>query len=60
MAAVADDDDSYMVDIAARLSGLIVRLPALEGKDNKKERSAVNKEIFLLENDSKCMGIFSF
>ena len=34
-----------------KLAALKLRLPDLEGKANKKERTAVNKEIYNLEND---------
>ena len=34
-----------------KLAELNLRLPDLEGKANKKERTAVNKEIYVLEND---------
>ena len=34
-----------------KLAALNLRLPALEGKANKKERTQVNKEIYNLEND---------
>jgi len=34
-----------------KLAALKLRLPDLEGKANKKERTAVNKEIYGLEND---------
>ena len=35
----------------AKLAALRLRLPELEGKANKKERTAVSKEIYSLEND---------
>ena len=35
----------------ASVEALRVRLPELEGKANKKERTAVNKELYALEND---------
>ena len=35
----------------AKLAALRLRLPELEGKANKKERTAVSKEVYSLEND---------
>lgn len=37
-----------------QLAALRLRLPELEGKANKKERTAVNKEIYNLENAEEC------
>ena len=36
---------------------LRLRLPELEGKANKKERSAVNNEIYSLENDERYVAV---
>lgn len=38
-------------EMLARIASLKLRLPSLEGKANKKERTAVNKEIYTLENE---------
>lgn len=38
-------------EVEAQLAALNARLPELEGKANKKERTAVNKQIYTLEND---------
>ena len=43
-------DDALIADVEAKLEALKLRLPDLEGKANKKERTAVNKEIYNLEN----------
>ena len=40
-----------IAETEAKLEALKLRLPELEGKANKKERTAVNKEIYNLEND---------
>ena len=40
-----------VAEVEAKLAALNARLPDLEGKANKKERTAVNKEIYALEND---------
>jgi FK506-binding protein 3 len=40
-----------MEETEAKLAALRLRLPELEGKANKKERTAVSKEIYSLEND---------
>lgn len=37
----------------AKLAALNLRLPELEGKANKRERTQVNKEIYALENDGE-------
>jgi len=37
-------------EVETKLAALNARLPGLEGKANKKERTAVNKEIYALEN----------
>ena len=38
-------------EVEAQLAALNARLPELEGKANKKERTAVHKQIYTLEND---------
>jgi len=40
-----------IADVERKIAALKLRLPELEGKANKKERTAVNKEIYALEND---------
>jgi len=40
-----------VAETEAQLAALKLRLPGLEGKANKKERTQVNKEIYNLEND---------
>jgi len=40
-----------VADVEAKIAALKLRLPDLEGKANKRERTAVNKEIYNLEND---------
>mmetsp|Transcript_26185 Transcript_26185/g.59428 ORF Transcript_26185/g.59428 Transcript_26185/m.59428 type:complete len:238 (-) Transcript_26185:469-1182(-) len=40
-----------VAEIEAKIEALKLRLPDLEGKANKKERTQVNKEIYTLEND---------
>ena len=45
------DDDALVSEVTAKLEALNARLPDLEGKANKRERTAVNKEIYALEND---------
>lgn len=39
-----------IVEVEAKLEALKLRLPSLDGKANKKERTQVNKEIYNLEN----------
>ena len=39
-------DDALVAEIDAKLEALKLRLPDLEGKANKKERTAVHKEIY--------------
>lgn len=46
-------DDALIAEIEAKMEALRVRLPDLEGKANKRERTAVNKEIYNLENDEE-------
>jgi len=43
--------DEVIAEVEAKIEALKLRLPELEGKANKKERTAVNKEIYALEND---------
>ena len=43
--------DDLIAETEAKIKALQLRLPELEGKANKKERTAVNKEIYALEND---------
>ena len=43
--------DATIADTEAKVAALKLRLPSLEGKANKKERSQVNKDIYALEND---------
>ena len=45
------DDLTVIAEIESKMEVLKLRLPNLEGKANKKERTAVNKEIYALEND---------
>jgi FKBP-type peptidyl-prolyl cis-trans isomerase len=45
------DDDALIADMEAKMEALRMRLPDLEGKANKRERTAVNKELYALEND---------
>ena len=45
------DDDARIADIEAKMEALRIRLPDLEGKANKKERTAVNRELYHMEND---------
>lgn len=40
-----------VAEVEAKMEALKLRLPDLEGKANKRERTAVNKEIYVLEND---------
>ena len=40
-----------IADIEAKIAVLNLRLPELEGKANKRERTAVSKEVYALEND---------
>mmetsp|Transcript_1929 Transcript_1929/g.3914 ORF Transcript_1929/g.3914 Transcript_1929/m.3914 type:complete len:249 (-) Transcript_1929:321-1067(-) len=40
-------------EVEEKLAALKLRLPELEGKANKKERTQVNKEIYNLENDEE-------
>ena len=47
---MADDDALLVAEVEAKLAALNSRLPELEGKANKKERTQVNKEIYALEN----------
>ena len=42
-----------VAEVEAKLAALNARLPDLEGKANKKERTAVSKEIYALQNDGK-------
>lgn len=44
-------DDAVIARIEAQLEELKLRLPGLEGKANKRERTQVNKDIYNLEND---------
>uniref|UniRef100_A0A7S0JJP9 peptidylprolyl isomerase n=1 Tax=Calcidiscus leptoporus TaxID=127549 RepID=A0A7S0JJP9_9EUKA len=43
--------EDVIAETEAAIEALKLRLPELEGKANKKERSQVNKEIYNLEND---------
>lgn len=43
--------DALIAEVEAKIEALKLRLPELEGKANKRERTAVNKEIYNLEND---------
>ena len=52
-ADAASADDALVRDVEEKLRRLNARLPDLDGKVNKKERSAVNKEIYALQNDGK-------
>ena len=45
------DDDALIAEIEGKMEALKLRLPELEGKANKKERTQVNKELYNLEND---------
>lgn len=42
---------AIIAEVESKLAALRLRLPELEGKANKKERTQVNKEIYALEND---------
>ena len=42
-----------IAEVEAKIEALKIRLPDLEGKANQKERTAVNKEIYTLENVQK-------
>ena len=44
-------DEALIAEVEAKIEALKLRLPGLEGKANKRERTAVNKEIYALEND---------
>jgi FKBP-type peptidyl-prolyl cis-trans isomerase len=43
--------DGVIARVEAQLAELKLRLPGLEGKANKRERTQVNREIYNLEND---------
>lgn len=43
--------DALVAEIEGKIEALKLRLPDLEGKANKKERTQVNKDIYALEND---------
>ncbi|KAL1528284.1 hypothetical protein AB1Y20_009641 [Prymnesium parvum] len=43
--------DDIIAETERKLAALNARLPELEGKAHKKERTALNKEIYALEND---------
>ena len=45
------DMDALVAETEAKIAALKLRLPELEGKANKKERTQVNKDIYNLEND---------
>ena len=42
--------EALIRDVQEQLAALRLRLPGLEGKDNKRERTRVNKDIYRLEN----------
>ena len=44
-------DAEVIAAVEAQLAALRLRLPELEGKANKRERTQVNKDIYNLEND---------
>jgi len=44
-------DEGLVARVEAQLAALKLRLPDLEGKANKRERTQVNKDIYALEND---------
>ena len=56
-AAAPADDDSLIAEVEAKLEALKLRLPDLEGKANKRERTQVNKDIYALENDDAVLSI---
>lgn len=45
--------DALILETEQRIEALKLRLPSLEGKANKKERTQVNKDIYTLENDEE-------
>ena len=47
----APSDDALIAEIESKMEVLKLRLPNLEGKANKKERTQVNKDLYNLEND---------
>ena len=47
----APSDDALITEIESKMEVLKLRLPNLEGKANKKERTQVNKDLYNLEND---------
>ena len=49
----ASADDALVLEVEEKLRRLNLRLTDLEGKANKKERTAVGKEIYALQNDGK-------
>ena len=51
LACTMSDDAALIAEVEGKMEALRVRLPELEGKANKKERTAVNKELYALEND---------
>ena len=48
--AEVEVDEALITEVEAKIEALRARLPHLEGKANKRERTAVNKEIYMLEN----------
>jgi FKBP-type peptidyl-prolyl cis-trans isomerase len=50
-------DDAYVSELESKLDALRLRLPTLEGKANKRERTACSKEIYAIENDDRYLTI---
>ena len=54
--AANDSPTNVVASIEAQIADLRLRLPALEGKAHKKERTRLNKEIYALENGDDYVG----